>query len=211
MPTSTCRTTSVRAPSASATWSPTWPPWSAVGPTWRSSARRSTTPSAADRGTVRAARHPPGDVRRGRALAAARHRDRGQHLDVVDAGDANVVPAWLERGHAIDLPQGPRGRRRAARCRIILGGDHSITWPSASAVATAVAPRTIGIVHFDAHADTGRRPVGRARRPRHADASAHRVRRGQGQELRPGRACAATGRGPKTSPGCASRACAGTR
>ena len=37
---------------------------------------------------------------------------------------------------------------------IILGGDHSITWPSASAVAQARAPKKIGIVHFDAHADT---------------------------------------------------------
>ena len=37
---------------------------------------------------------------------------------------------------------------------IVLGGDHSITWPSASAVAQARAPGSIGIVHFDAHADT---------------------------------------------------------
>ncbi len=37
----------------------------------------------------------------------------------------------------------------------MLGGDHSITFPSASAVAEAVAPRRLGIVHFDAHADTG--------------------------------------------------------
>jgi agmatinase len=37
---------------------------------------------------------------------------------------------------------------------IILGGDHSITWPAASAVAQARAPGSIGIVHFDAHADT---------------------------------------------------------
>ena len=37
---------------------------------------------------------------------------------------------------------------------IVLGGDHSITWPSASAVAQARAPSTVGIVHFDAHADT---------------------------------------------------------
>ena len=37
---------------------------------------------------------------------------------------------------------------------IILGGDHSITWPSASAVAAVRAPGSIGIVHFDAHADT---------------------------------------------------------
>jgi agmatinase len=37
---------------------------------------------------------------------------------------------------------------------IVLGGDHSITFPSASAVAEHVAPRQLGVVHFDAHADT---------------------------------------------------------
>ncbi len=74
-------------------------------------------------------------------------------LDVVDAGDANIVPAWLDRGHALIY----RKVREVAACGavpIVLGGDHSITWPSATAVAEAVAPRRIGIVHFDAHADT---------------------------------------------------------
>src|SRR3954452_601791 len=37
---------------------------------------------------------------------------------------------------------------------IVLGGDHSITWPSAIAVAEVRRPGSIGIVHFDAHADT---------------------------------------------------------
>src|SRR5262249_50660773 len=37
---------------------------------------------------------------------------------------------------------------------IVLGGDHSITWPSASAIAAVRRPTRIGIVHFDAHADT---------------------------------------------------------
>ena len=37
---------------------------------------------------------------------------------------------------------------------IILGGDHGITWPSATAVANSYGFGNIGIVHFDAHADT---------------------------------------------------------
>jgi agmatinase len=37
---------------------------------------------------------------------------------------------------------------------IVLGGDHSITWPSATAIAEVRRPGSIGIVHFDAHADT---------------------------------------------------------
>jgi agmatinase len=73
-------------------------------------------------------------------------------LDCVDAGDAPIVPANLERGHEVI-------RRKVAEVAssgaipIVLGGDHSITFPSASAVAEAVAPRRLGVVHFDAHAD----------------------------------------------------------
>lgn len=74
-------------------------------------------------------------------------------LDVVDAGDANIVPAWLERGHAMVYRKVLEVASSGA-IPIILGGDHSITWPSASAIAQVRAPRSIGIVHFDAHADT---------------------------------------------------------
>ena len=60
---------------------------------------------------------------------------------------------------------GSSGRTRSSTARstrwpstgaipIVLGGDHSITWPSATAVAEVRRPGSIGIVHFDAHADT---------------------------------------------------------
>ena len=74
-------------------------------------------------------------------------------LDVVDAGDANIVPAWLERGHAL-VYRKVREVAASGAVPIVLGGDHSITWPSATAVAEVRAPGSIGIVHFDAHADT---------------------------------------------------------
>jgi agmatinase len=76
-----------------------------------------------------------------------------EHLEVVDAGDANVAPAALARGHSMIFRKVLEVAGTGA-VPIILGGDHSITWPSASAVAQARAPRSIGIVHFDAHADT---------------------------------------------------------
>ena len=38
---------------------------------------------------------------------------------------------------------------------VILGGDHGITWPCATAVADHYGYGKVGIVHFDAHADTG--------------------------------------------------------
>lgn len=76
-----------------------------------------------------------------------------RHLDVVDAGDADIVPAWIERGHAMIFRKIHEVSSSGA-IPIILGGDHSITWPSATAVAQVRAPGSIGIVHFDAHADT---------------------------------------------------------
>ncbi len=74
-------------------------------------------------------------------------------LTVVDAGDANIIPAWIERGHAFVYRKVLEVARTGA-IPIVLGGDHSITWPSASALADIHRPGSIGIVHFDAHADS---------------------------------------------------------
>jgi len=74
-------------------------------------------------------------------------------LTVVDAGDANIVPAWIERAHAL-IHRKVREVAATGAIPIVLGGDHSITWPSATAVAEVRRPGSIGIVHFDAHADT---------------------------------------------------------
>ena len=74
-------------------------------------------------------------------------------LDVVDAGDAPVTPANIARGHAV-IRHKVLDVARSGAVPMVLGGDHSITFPSASAVAEAVAPRRLGVVHFDAHADT---------------------------------------------------------
>jgi agmatinase len=80
-------------------------------------------------------------------------------LDVIDAGDANVAPAAFARGHAMVFRKVLEAANSGA-VPIILGGDHSITWPAASAVAGARHPRSIGIVHFDAHADTANQDWG---------------------------------------------------
>jgi formimidoylglutamase len=74
-------------------------------------------------------------------------------LTVVDAGDANVVPMLPERGHAM-IYRKVREVAATGAIPIVLGGDHSITWPSATAVAQVRRPGSVGIVHFDAHADT---------------------------------------------------------
>jgi len=74
-------------------------------------------------------------------------------LTVVDAGDANIVPAWIDRAHAL-IYRKVREVAETGAIPIVLGGDHSITWPSATAVAEVRRPGSVGIVHFDAHADT---------------------------------------------------------
>jgi agmatinase len=76
-----------------------------------------------------------------------------EELHVVDAGDANIAPAFWERGHAMIFRK-VREVAATGAIPIVLGGDHSITWPSASAIADVRRPGSIGIVHFDAHADT---------------------------------------------------------
>ena len=75
-------------------------------------------------------------------------------LKVVDAGDAPVVPARIERGLRV-IHEKVHRVASAGPIPIVLGGDHSITYPSAAAVARHRWPAKIGIVHFDAHADTG--------------------------------------------------------
>ncbi|HEX6141032.1 MAG TPA: agmatinase [Candidatus Limnocylindria bacterium] len=74
-------------------------------------------------------------------------------LDVVDAGDAPIVPANTDRSHEV-IRRKVLAVASTGAIPIVLGGDHSITYPSASAVAEAIAPRRLGVVHFDAHADT---------------------------------------------------------
>src|SRR5919202_1260437 len=75
-------------------------------------------------------------------------------LRCVDAGDAPVVPSRPERAHRVIREKVGRVVR-AGPIPVTLGGDHSITLPAVSAVAEAHRPRRIGVVHFDAHADTG--------------------------------------------------------
>jgi len=72
----------------------------------------------------------------------------------VDAGDAPVVASRLARALRV-VHEKVHRVASAGAIPVVLGGDHSITYPSAAAVARARHPRKVGVVHFDAHADTG--------------------------------------------------------
>ncbi len=85
------------------------------------------------------------------------HLDLGvelfEALDVVDFGDAICAHGMAEASHrAIRVRVGEVAGRGIIP--VVLGGDHSITWPSATAVAEAVGWGKLGVIHFDAHADT---------------------------------------------------------
>jgi agmatinase len=90
-------------------------------------------------------------------------------LNVVDYGDAEIVPADAERSQAA-LKRAVGEVLAAGAVPMVLGGDHSIAHPNVGAAAEHFRPRTVGIIHFDAHADDV--------------ASLHGVRRSHGTPMR---------------------------
>jgi agmatinase len=99
-----------------------------------------------------------------RAIRAASNLGRAIHhlglgiqplltLQAFDYGDAQVWPMDLERSHAAVREKAGDVASLGA-VPIVLGGDHSIALPSVQAVAEAVGWGNLGVVHFDAHADT---------------------------------------------------------
>jgi len=77
-----------------------------------------------------------------------------QELRVVDAGDVEMV--GVEGQAALDaLERAVQTSSEAGAIPLILGGDHTITWPDVTGVARAPGWGRISVIHFDAHADTG--------------------------------------------------------
>lgn len=80
--------------------------------------------------------------------------DPFEHLRIVDYGDAEGVPADIAASH-----QQVRDRLAeilaAGAVPFVLGGDHSVAYANLSALAAHHGPQSFGVIHFDAHADTG--------------------------------------------------------
>jgi agmatinase len=102
----------------------------------------------------------PRAIREGDYISSARYLNHLgvrvnplEHLKIADYGDADVLIGNAEgtydniRSFVAEILHG-------GAVPIILGGDHGITWPAATAVADAYGHGKVGIVHFDAHADT---------------------------------------------------------
>ncbi|MCX6418471.1 MAG: agmatinase [Actinobacteria bacterium] len=77
-----------------------------------------------------------------------------QDMRVVDAGDVEMFSGDAAASCAA-LETQVQKIAEAGAIPIILGGDHTITWPDVTAVARARGWGRVGVLHFDAHADTG--------------------------------------------------------
>ncbi len=107
--------------------------------------------------------HRPGARFGPRALRASAYNPGTHHLDldieifdwldVVDAGDAQCPHGLTEVSHH-NIRAKVGGIAALGILPVVIGGDHSITWPAASGVAESVGWGELGVLHFDAHADT---------------------------------------------------------
>jgi len=75
-------------------------------------------------------------------------------LNVRDAGDVELFSGDAEKSVAA-LEQAITTVAGNGAIPLVLGGDHTVTWPDVTGVARAVGWGRVSVIHFDAHADTG--------------------------------------------------------
>jgi agmatinase len=75
-------------------------------------------------------------------------------LTVRDAGDVEMFAGDIDRS-CRDLEVAVQAVAEAGAVPVVLGGDHTVTWPDVTGVARVHGWGRVGVVHFDAHADTG--------------------------------------------------------
>jgi agmatinase len=80
-------------------------------------------------------------------------------LKIVDAGDVEMPSGQIELCLR-RLEEAVHGVAKAGPIPVILGGDHTITFPDATGVARHVGWGRVSLIHFDAHADTGNTQFG---------------------------------------------------
>ena len=80
-------------------------------------------------------------------------------LTVVDYGDVAIDPFSTERsvGHVQEFV---RGIAETGAVPLMIGGDHSLLWPGAAGVADVYGRGSVGVIHFDAHADASHSMLG---------------------------------------------------
>lgn len=83
--------------------------------------------------------------------------DLREQLDMVDVGDIFITPANLEK--AFDqITKAVEFIRGQGVFPVILGGDHSIGFPTSRGIMNALGQK-IGVIHFDRHIDTQKKDL----------------------------------------------------
>lgn len=80
--------------------------------------------------------------------------DALRDLRVLDSGDVEMFSGDVVRS-CRHLEAVVARVAESGAVPVILGGDHTVTWPNATGVARARGWGRVSVVHFDAHADTG--------------------------------------------------------
>ncbi|MFZ9212947.1 MAG: agmatinase [Candidatus Nanopelagicales bacterium] len=114
------------------------------GTSYRSGARLG--PSA-----IRATDYLPHD---GSRPHLATRMDALKDIVVKDAGDVEMYSGDVTKS-CDALEKVVEKIAKDKKIPVILGGDHTVTWPNATGVAKAIGWGKIAVLHFDAHADTG--------------------------------------------------------
>lgn len=81
-------------------------------------------------------------------------------LGVVDIGDVALIPGYVEESITA-IRQAVRAVATAGAAPLVIGGDHTITFPDAGGVADVHGFGEIALIHFDAHADTAESHYGK--------------------------------------------------
>lgn len=75
-------------------------------------------------------------------------------LKVLDAGDVEMFSGDAEKScKKLEVAVSEVAKNGAIP--IVLGGDHTVTWPNVTGVANVHGFGKVAVIHFDAHADTG--------------------------------------------------------
>lgn len=83
--------------------------------------------------------------------------DLREQMSLCDAGDVFTIPANLEKSFD-QISRAVSHVFSSGSFPVILGGDHSIGFPTVRGLATCTS-RRIGIIHFDRHADIQERDL----------------------------------------------------
>ena len=102
-------------------------------------------------------RFGPQAMRRVSVLGGGYNAEQGvnliESLNMVDAGDIQVIPANLEKSFD-QIADAIAYITERAVFPVVLGGDHSIGYPDIRGMAPFIDGK-VGIIHFDRHSDLG--------------------------------------------------------